>query len=259
MKYRLAIFDFDGTLADSYPWFTRVIDGVADEFGFARIGAAERQVLRSCHAREILARLGVPLWQVPRIARRMRQLKALEADRLPLFPGVVELLRALAQRGVARAIASSDAEANVRSTLGPENAALIDHYACGVSLFGKTAKLRRLVERFGVHAGAGDLCRRRAARRRGGEGRRHRLRRRGLGLQRTRGAAGPSPRPVLHLRRRDRAGAGVSCGGCGYLAARCWVNHADRRLRGRVEILDVGVEMPARAAVTSRFGSSARS
>ncbi len=150
MKYRLAIFDFDGTLADSYPWFTRVIDGVADEFGFARIGAAERQVLRSCHAREILARLGVPLWQVPRIARRMRQLKALEADRLPLFPGVVELLRALAQRGVARAIASSDAEANVRSTLGPENAALIDHYACGVSLFGKTAKLRRLVERFGV-------------------------------------------------------------------------------------------------------------
>ena len=41
-------------------------------------------------------------------------------------------------------------------------------------------------------------------------GRRHRLRRRGLGLQRTRGVAGPSSRPVLHLRRRDRAGAGVS-------------------------------------------------
>ena len=80
----------------------------------------------------------------------MRQLKAQEAHRLPLFPGVVDLLRELARRGVARAIASSDAESNVRLTLGPENAGLVDHYACGASLFGKTAKLRRVVQRFAV-------------------------------------------------------------------------------------------------------------
>ena len=90
------------------------------------------------------------MWQLPRIARRLRQLKAVEAHCLPLFPGVVELLRDLARRGVARAIASSDSEANIRSTLGPETAALIDHYACGASLFGKPAKLRKVVQRFAV-------------------------------------------------------------------------------------------------------------
>ena len=89
------------------------------------------------------------MWQVPRIARRLRQLKALEAHRLPLFPGVVELLGDLARRGVPRAIVSSDAEANIRLTLGPA-AALIDHYGCGAGLFGKPPKLRQVVGRFAV-------------------------------------------------------------------------------------------------------------
>lgn len=150
MSYRLAIFDFDGTLADSFPWFANALERVAAEFGLRPIDAEERQVLRGCHPREVLARLEVPLWQVPPIARRMRQLKALDAHRLPLFPGTVELLRQLDRQGVVRAIASSDSEANVRSTLGQDNAALIDHYACGASLFGKAAKLRQVVRRSGI-------------------------------------------------------------------------------------------------------------
>ena len=101
VKYRLAIFDFDGTLADSYPWFTRVIDVVADEFGFG--GSAPRNGRRCGPATRGTSwpRLGVPLWKVPRIARRMRQLKALEADRPAAVPGRRRAAAALAQRGVA--------------------------------------------------------------------------------------------------------------------------------------------------------------
>lgn len=35
MRYRLAIFDFDGTLADSFSWFLGVVNRLADDSGSA--------------------------------------------------------------------------------------------------------------------------------------------------------------------------------------------------------------------------------
>ena len=37
--------------------------------------------------------------------------------------------------------------------LGPDNAALIYHYACGASLFGKSPKLRQVLKRYGMRPG----------------------------------------------------------------------------------------------------------
>lgn len=148
--YRLVIFDFDGTLADSFPWFTGVLDQTADRFGFRRIDPAEREALRASSSREILQRFGVSPWKLPMIAAHMRRLKAEAADRIPLFEGTGEVLRRLSERGIQLGIVSSDAEENVRRTLGPDHAARIIHYECGASLFGKHARLRQVLRRSGV-------------------------------------------------------------------------------------------------------------
>ncbi|MEI9851079.1 MAG: HAD hydrolase-like protein [Sphingomonas sp.] len=50
------------------------------------------------------------------------------------------------------ALVTSNAEANARAILGAENAARIDFYACGSSLFGKAPKFRRALKKLGVHA-----------------------------------------------------------------------------------------------------------
>ena len=149
-RYRLAIFDLDGTLVDSFPWFLRHVNDVADQFAFRRIVADEIDCLRRAGAREILARLDVPLWKLPLIARHMRRLKSRHVDDLALFPGVSEMLRALKNGGMTLALVSSDSEANARRQLGDENAALFSAFACGASLFGKAAKFRRVLKRLGI-------------------------------------------------------------------------------------------------------------
>jgi phosphoglycolate phosphatase len=150
--YRLAIFDFDGTLADSFPWFRGVVNRLADEHGFRRVEDHEVETLRSHAAHELVKHLGVPLWKMPVIARHLRQLMAEDIARIPLFPGVDRMLRGLAERGVQLAIVSSNSFENVRQVLGPDNTALIRHCSCGAALFGKRSKLKDVLRDSGIPA-----------------------------------------------------------------------------------------------------------
>jgi phosphoglycolate phosphatase len=150
MRPTLAIFDLDGTLADSLPWFRGHMNDVADRFGFRRIADADIEPLRRMGPRDILQHLGVPRWKVPMIARHMRRLKAEHLGDIPLFPGVEATLRALVEGGVRLALVSSDHETNARRQLGQGNAALFSDFACGAALFGKAVKFRRVVKRAGI-------------------------------------------------------------------------------------------------------------
>jgi phosphoglycolate phosphatase len=144
--YRLVIFDFDGTLADSFPWFVTVLNGVADRYGFRKAAPEDIDMLRGLDARMIVDWFGVPLWKLPMIARHMRALKAQHLHEIALFPGVDRLLRELDRSGITIAIVSSDAEDNVRASLGPDNARLVRHYGCGASLFGKQSRFRAVLK-----------------------------------------------------------------------------------------------------------------
>jgi phosphoglycolate phosphatase len=152
MSYRLAIFDFDGTLADSFPFFLSVFNQIADLHGFRRVDTAQAHALRHHDTRAIMRHVGMPAWKLPLASNSFIGLMRENAAHIPLFEGVRDALHTLDREGVRLAIVSSNSEQNVRLVLGPALSALFGHYECGMSVFGKAARIRKVVKRAALPA-----------------------------------------------------------------------------------------------------------
>ncbi len=147
---RLAIFDFDGTLADSFGWFARTLRTLAPRYRLRPLDDAGWDALRGLDARTILRRLGLSWWTLPRMTREVRRRMRADIDGIARFDGIDALFAALDTAGVRIAIVTSNSEANVRAVLGPALCARVAALECDVALFGKPRRLQRAMRRVGV-------------------------------------------------------------------------------------------------------------
>jgi phosphoglycolate phosphatase len=144
----LVIFDFDGTLANTWPWFAEELVQGAIRLRYRPVTRDEVEQLRSLRTREILRALEVPMWRIPLIAGYMRRRAEESAPLLRLFDGVPEMIITLHRAGVRLAIASSNTEHTIRQVLGVNLAGMVQLYATDAGLFGKAAKFKRIVRYF---------------------------------------------------------------------------------------------------------------
>jgi phosphoglycolate phosphatase len=150
MLPRFVILDFDGTLADSLPWFVSVLDDVGRRWRIKTVEESEHATLRQLKATEIFRRLEVPGWKLPLIAADIRRRMARDIDLIALFDGVGEQLLRLHGAGVGLGMVSSNSAANIRRVLGPRLWGLISYWECGVGVSAKHGRLTRLLQRAGV-------------------------------------------------------------------------------------------------------------
>lgn len=152
MSQPLVLFDFDGTLADSFHLFLDAWTHAAQRHRFRAVDTTDLDRLRRMSARDIVAEAGLPLWKLPAVVATMRAYVRERADEVRLFDGVPEALHALKADGVRIGLVTSNARDTVERVLGDECRRLIDHWGCGASLFGKAAKTRRVMKTAGATA-----------------------------------------------------------------------------------------------------------
>src|SRR5262245_60016816 len=114
---QLAIFDFDGTIADSLGDVLAMYNVVERQMGFSTVSEGDLPHLRRLGPREVAKELRVPIWRVPQATARVRKAMHGRMDSLRPFEGMVEMLHELWRRGTRTAIVSSNAYENVTAFL----------------------------------------------------------------------------------------------------------------------------------------------
>ena len=150
MKYHLAIFDFDGTLADSFPFFIQVFNQLAKQYNFKNIPPELIPNYRHYTPRQMMQEVGLPAWKLPFVGRSFKSLMQKNQNSISLFEDVNEMLFYLKSNGVTLAMVSSNAYDNISQIMGPENINLFSHFECGVSIFGKSSRIRNVLRKTGI-------------------------------------------------------------------------------------------------------------
>jgi len=151
MKYKLAIFDFDGTLVDSYPFFLEVQNELAKQYNLKQLTLDEMDASDG-DPRKMMKMAGMSLWKLPLFMRGARKMMAERIDRIPLFDGVGEMLQKLSKSGVLLSMITSNSYANVSRKLGADIMTQFIEPQFDTSLFGKGKRLKKLLRKTKVEA-----------------------------------------------------------------------------------------------------------
>src|SRR5262249_38833909 len=121
-----------------------------EQHGFKGIDPDLVSTYRGYDARQIMEQVGLPAWKLPFVARSYISLMRQNVASISLFEHTEDMLLHLANNGVTLAIVSSNAYDNVSQILGPVNTKLISQFECGMSIFGKAARIQKVLKKTGI-------------------------------------------------------------------------------------------------------------
>jgi phosphoglycolate phosphatase len=144
MKFDMVVFDFDGTLVDSFASGVAIMQRIGPALNLKPIDDLESA--RGLPTKEFLKKLGVRFWSLPRVVRAYQAEAAKEAPHLKLFAQWQEVLPRFKAAGLPLGILSSNSEPAIRACLEANGAGDWFDFVVGYpKLFGKAKMLRRIL------------------------------------------------------------------------------------------------------------------
>lgn len=145
----IILFDFDGTLADTAPMIRSVYGDIAQRHKLRPLTDEDYTTLRRGTITDARKWTGIRWWQFPLMIRSIKRLMLLQAEKVKLFPGAVDLVRQLHEDNVQMYILSRNTPETIQRTLTRYKLA---RYVSVLprrrrSLGGKVAAIKQLIRR----------------------------------------------------------------------------------------------------------------
>lgn len=145
------IFDFDGTIADSFPLVCNILQTQADKLKCKALQASEITRVKNMHAREMFKYLGVHFWRIPGFTQQLRRAGRERIAEVEIFPGWRETLEYLKSKNHRLGIVSSNSLENIHFLLAKyELSDFFDFVISEKYIFGKGRCLRKIIKRLAL-------------------------------------------------------------------------------------------------------------
>ena len=148
MTAKVILFDFDGTIADTYLAIANITNQLSTEFGYKALNEEELLLIKNLSSREIVKRSEISIFKLPFLVRRIRLELSKEIAELDAISDMVRVLLKLKNRGYILGIVTSNTKENVDIFLNKHGLdAVFSFIYSGMAIFGKHRVLKQVIKK----------------------------------------------------------------------------------------------------------------
>jgi phosphoglycolate phosphatase len=142
------LFDFDGTIADTFDLSLQIGRKVLDSLKLHHLSEEEIVHFRNRPFRETVRNLKIPIQKIPQLVIRVRRGIHDHIDEVRPFDGIREVLQYLKSQTTFMGMVTSNSEENVNRFLDRFDLRLFTAGAYSSAIRGKASKMRRLIRKY---------------------------------------------------------------------------------------------------------------
>jgi HAD superfamily hydrolase (TIGR01549 family) len=144
-RLKAVIFDFDGTIADTFGAVKQLLAEELPKAGAKSLTTKDLEDYYNGKAKEVLGRLGLGPISLFWLIRKMQRLLNKRLGQVEVFEGIKDVIDNLKKYGIEVGVVSSDIKENVEAVLGRESIE-VKRVICGGRLFGKDRLIKNYLK-----------------------------------------------------------------------------------------------------------------
>ncbi len=146
--YETILFDFDGTIADTFNVFLEILDEMSADIGKENLTKENVQEFRQKGAKALIKKFRIMPWRIPSLVKKGQKLFTKRMDGTEPFEGIPEVLRQLFEQKIKLGTITTNSKENVEPFLEEFDLKVFDFIISAPGIFGKTKTIKKTIKKY---------------------------------------------------------------------------------------------------------------